>query len=61
MNNYNKLLLDEIQAMISVIGKHQDVLVGEEVNQEATKRLESVIDDLDVIGDMLKSCAIFNS
>ena len=48
MNTYNKLLLDEAQAMISLLNKYLDsanLTIGDRLN--ISSNLETVIDNLD--------------
>ena len=48
MNTYNKLLLDEIQAMANVLAKYLDsanLTIGDRLN--ISSNLETVIDNLD--------------
>ena len=51
MNTYNKLLLDEAQAMISLLNKYLDnVNLNVEKKQSVTNALETVVDSLDTAG-----------
>ena len=51
MNTYNKLLLDEAQAMISLLNKYLDSAnLNVEKRQSVTNALEAVVDSLDTAG-----------
>lgn len=55
MNTYNKLLLDEIQAMTNVLAKYLDSAnlgIGDRLN--ISSNLETAIDNLDCVYDIIK-------
>ena len=55
MNTYNKLLLDEIQAMANVLAKYLDsanLSIGDRLNISA--KLENAINNLDCAYDIIK-------
>ena len=55
MNTYNKLLLDEIQAMTNVLAKYLDsanLSIGDRLNISAN--LENAIDNLDCAYNIIK-------
>lgn len=55
MNTYNKLLLDEIQAMSNVLAKYLDsanLSIGDRLN--ISSNLETSIDNLDCAYDIIK-------
>ena len=62
MNTYNKLLLDEAQAMISLLNKYLDnVNLNVEKKQSVTNALETVVDSLDTAGSLVKDALEFNN
>lgn len=62
MNTYNKLLLDEAQAMISLLNKYLDnANLNVEKRQSVTNALEAVIDSLDAVGILVKDALEFNN
>lgn len=62
MNTYNKLLLDEAQAMISLLNKYLDnANLNVEKRQSVTNALEAVIDSLDTAGILVKDSLEFNN
>ena len=55
MNTYNKLLLDEIQAIANVLTKHlysANLTIGDRLN--ISSNLETAIDNLDCAYDIIK-------
>lgn len=55
MNTYNKLLLDEAQAMISLLNKYLDnANLNRENRDSVTNALEAAIDNLDTAGILIK-------
>ena len=55
MNTYNKLLLDEIQAISNVLAKYLDsanLNIGDRLN--ISSNLETVIDNLDAANTIIK-------
>ena len=55
MNTYNKLLLDEAQAMIGLLNKYLDnANLNVEKRQSVTNALEAVVDSLDTAGILVK-------
>ena len=55
MNTYNKLLLDEAQAMISLLNKYLDnANLNVEKRQSVTNALEAAIDSLDTASILVK-------
>ena len=55
MNTYNKLLLDEAQAMISLLNKYLDnANLNVEKRQSVTNALEATVDSLDTAGILIK-------
>ena len=62
MNTYNKLLLDEAQAMISLLNKYLDnANLNVEKRQSVTNALEAVVDSLDTAGILVKDSLEFNN
>ena len=62
MNTYNKLLLDEAQAMISLLNKYLDSAnLNVEKRQSVTNALEAVVDSLDTVGILVKDTLEFNN
>lgn len=62
MNTYNKLLLDEAQAMISLLNKYLDnANLNVEKRQSVTNALEAAIDSLDTAGIIVKDVLEFNN
>lgn len=62
MNTYNKLLLDEAQAMISLLNKYLDnANLNIEKRQSVTNALEAAIDSLDTAGILVKDALEFNN
>ena len=62
MNTYNKLLLDEAQAMISLLNKYLDSAnLNVEKRQSFTNALEAVVDSLDTAGILVKDVLEFNN
>lgn len=62
MNTYNKLLLDEAQAMISLLNKYLDnANLNVEKRQSVTNALEAAIDSLDTAGILVKDTLEFNN
>lgn len=62
MNIYNKLLLDEAQAMISLLNKYLDnANLNVEKRQSITNALEAAIDSLDTAGILVKDSLEFNN
>ena len=62
MNTYNKLLLDEAQAMISLLNKYLDNAdLNVEKRQSVTNALEAAIDSLDIAGILVKDALEFNN
>ena len=62
MNTYNKLLLDEAQAMISLLNKYLDnVNLNVEKRQSVTNALEAAIDSLDTADILVKDTLEFNN
>lgn len=62
MNTYNKLLLDEAQAMISILNKYLDnANLNVEKRQSVTNALEAVVDSLDTAGILVKDSLEFNN
>lgn len=61
-NTYNKLLLDEAQAMISLLNKYLDnANLNVEKRQSVTNALEAAIDSLDIAGILVKDALEFNN
>lgn len=55
MNTYNKLLLDEAQAMIGLLNKYLDSAnLNRENRDSVTNALEAAIDSLDTAGILIK-------
>lgn len=55
MNTYNKLLLDEAQAMISLLNKYLDSANLNRKNRDSvTNALEAAVDSLDTAGILIK-------
>ncbi len=62
MNIYNKLLLDEAQAMISLLNKYlDDANLNVDKRQSVTNALEAAIDNLDIAGILVKDALEFNN
>lgn len=62
MNTYNKLLLDEAQAMISLLNKYLDnANLDVEKRQSVTNALEATVDSLDIAGILVKDTLEFNN
>ena len=62
MNTYNKLLLDEAQAMIGLLNKYLDnANLNVEKRQSVTNALEAAIDSLDTAGILVKDTLAFNN
>lgn len=62
MNTYNKLLLDEAQAMISLLNKYLDnTNLNVEKRQSVTNTLEAVVDSLNTAGILVKDSLEFNN
>lgn len=62
MNTYNKLLLDEAQAMIGLLNKYLDnANLNVEKRQSVTNALEAVVDSLDTAGILVKDALEFNN
>lgn len=62
MNTYNKLLLDEAQAMISLLNKYLDnANLNIEKRQSVTNALEAVVDSLDTASIIVKDALEFNN
>lgn len=62
MNTYNKLLLDEAQAMISLLNKYLDnANLDIEKRQSVTNALEATVDSLDIAGILVKDALEFNN
>ena len=62
MNTYNKLLLDEAQAMISLLNKYLDNdNLNIEKRQSVTNALEAAVDSLDIAGILVKDALGFNN
>ena len=62
MNTYNKLLLDEAQAMISLLNKYLDnANLNVEKRQSVTNALEAAIDSLDTAYILVKDALEFNN
>ena len=62
MNTYNKLLLDEAQAMISLLNKYLDnANLNVDKRQGVTNALEAAIDNLDIAGILVKDALEFNN
>lgn len=62
MNTYNKLLLDEAQAMIGLLNKYLDnANLNVEKRQSITNALEAAIDSLDIAGILVKDALEFNN
>lgn len=62
MNTYNKLLLDEAQAMISLLNKYLDnANLDVEKRQSVTNALEATVDSLDIAGILVKDALEFNN
>lgn len=62
MNTYNKLLLDEAQAMIGLLNKYLDnANLNDEKRQSVTNALEAAIDSLDIAGILVKDALEFNN
>ena len=62
MNTYNKLLLDEAQAMISLLNKYLDnANLNVEKRQSVTNALEAAIDSLDTAGILVKGALEFSN
>lgn len=61
-NTYNKLLLDEAQAMISLLNKYLDnANLNIEKRQSVTNALEAAIDSLDTASTLVKDALEFNN
>ena len=62
MNTYNKLLLDEAQAMICLLNKYLDnANLNVEKRQSVTNALEAVVDSLDTASILVKDALEFNN
>lgn len=62
MNTYNKLLLDEAQAMISLLNKYLDnANLNVEKRQSVTNALEAVVDNLDTASIIVRNELEFNN
>lgn len=62
MNTYNKLLLDEAQAMISLLNKYLDnANLDVEKRQSVTNALEATVDNIDIAGILVKDALEFNN
>lgn len=62
MNTYNKLLLDEAQAMISLLNKYLDnANLDVEKRQSVTNALEATVDSLDTASILVKDALEFNN
>ena len=62
MNTYNKLLLDEAQAMIGLLNKYLDNdNLNVEKRQSVTNALEVAIDSLDTASILVKDALEFNN
>ena len=62
MNTYNKLLLDEAQAMIGLLNKYLDnANLNVEKRQSVTNALEAAIDSLDTASILVKDALEFNN
>ena len=62
MNTYNKLLLDEAQAMISLLNKYLDnANLNVDKRQSVTNALEAAIDSLDTASILVKDALEFNN
>lgn len=62
MNTYNKLLLDEAQATISLLNKYLDnANLNVEKRQSVTNALEAAIDSLDTASILVKDALEFNN
>lgn len=62
MNTYNKLLLDEAQAMISILNKYLDnANLNVEKRQSVTNALEAAVDSLDTASILVKDALEFNN
>lgn len=62
MNTYNKLLLNEAQAMISFLNKYLDnANLNIEKRQSVTNALEAVVDNIDIAGILVKDALEFNN
>lgn len=62
MNTYNKLLLDEAQAMISLLNKYLDnANLDVEKRQSVTNALEATVDSLDIASILVKDALEFNN
>ena len=62
MNTYNKLLLDEAQAIISILNKYLDnANLDIEKRQSVTNALEATIDSLYTAGILVKATLEFNN
>lgn len=61
-NTYNKLLLDEAQAMISLLNKYLDnANLNVEKRQSVTNALEAAIYSLDAASILVKDALEFNN
>lgn len=61
-NTYNKLLLDEAQAIISLLNKYLDnANLNVEKRQSVTNALEAAIDSLDTASILVKDALEFNN
>ena len=62
MNTYNKLLLDEAQAMIGLLNKYLDnANLNVEKRQSVTNALEAAIGSLDTASILVKDALEFNN
>lgn len=62
MNTYNKLLLDEAQAMISLLNKYLDnANLNVEKRQSVTNALEAAVYSLGTAGILVKDALEFNN
>ncbi len=62
MNTYNKLLLDEAQAMISLLNKYLDnANLNVEKRQSVTNALEAVVYNLNTAEIIVKDTLEFNN
>ena len=62
MNTYNKLLLDEAQAMIGLLNNYLDnANLNVEKRQSVTNALEAVVDSLDTASILVKDALEFNN
>ena len=62
MNTYNKLLLDEAQAIIGLLNKYLDnANLNVEKRQSVTNALESAIESINTAGILVKEALEFNN